>query len=115
MTGAAFLTPSFPPGVTEPIRMHVDAKRYLCAIEPGYRQSLSRASALSLQLQGGPMDEREAQSFRQSPFFDDAIRLRRYDDTGKRDGWQVPDLESYRPLLEKLIRDHRASGLLHPE
>lgn len=108
--GADFLAQAFPPGVTEPIRMHVDAKRYLCAVEPAYQQSLSRASALSLQLQGGPMNAQEARAFQQSPFFHDAVRLRRYDDTGKHENWQVPGLESYRQLLETLIRDHRADA-----
>lgn len=102
ITGAAFLARAFPDAVTEPIRMHVDAKRYLCAAGDGYRQSLSDASELSLRLQGGPMDESEAQAFRQASFYADAVCLRRYDDTGKRRNWEVPSLESYRSLLEGL-------------
>lgn len=111
ISGAAFLAKVFPAAVTEPVRMHVDAKRYLCAVEPGYREALSRASELSLQLQGGPLNSQEVQAFEQAPFFAEAIRLRRYDDTGKQQNWAVPDLETYRPLLEKLIADHeRDSG-----
>jgi len=106
--GAAFLATAFPDSVTEPVRMHVEAKRYLCASEPGYRSALSRASELSLQLQGGPMTTAEASAFAQARFFEEAIRLRRYDDTGKRKNWAVSELESYRPLLERLIGDRAA-------
>jgi len=104
VTGAAYLAPHFPETVTEPVRLHVEAKRYLCAAEPGYLQSLSRASALSLRLQGGPHDAQEMTNFLALPTAEDAIRLRRYDDQGKKHGWDVPELESYRPLLESLLR-----------
>jgi len=100
--GAAFLAPHFGPEVTEPVRLHVAAKRYLCAVEPGYAESLSGASILSLRLQGGPMDQQEVAEYEREPAFADAIRLRRYDDQGKRADWAVPGLESYRPLLESL-------------
>lgn len=103
VTGAAFLSQHFPPAVTEPVRLHVDAKRYLCAVEAGYIDALSRASILSLRLQGGPMNASEVAVFRQESYFEDAIRLRRYDDQGKRRDWDVPELNSYRPLLESLI------------
>jgi phosphonate degradation associated HDIG domain protein len=104
VTGAAYLAPWFPEAVTEPVRLHVEAKRYLCAVEPGYVEALSRASALSLRLQGGPHDVQERADFLALPTAQDAIRLRRYDDQGKRPDWAVPDLESYRPLLESLLR-----------
>lgn len=104
VTGAAYLAPYFPQAVTEPVRLHVEAKRYLCAVEPGYLETLSRASALSLSLQGGPHDEQEKAAFLALPAAPDAIRLRRYDDTGKKPAWDVPSLESYRPLLESLLR-----------
>lgn len=104
VTGAAYLSPYFPEAVTEPVRLHVEAKRYLCAAEPRYIQSLSHASALSLRLQGGPHDEQEMRNFLALPAAEDAIRLRRYDDLGKERDWEVPELESYRPLLESLLR-----------
>lgn len=103
VSGAAFLADHFPPAVTEPVALHVAAKRYLCLVEPGYAASLSRASVLSLRLQGGPMNAEEAASFEGEANFTEAVRLRRYDDQGKRLDWQVPDLESYRPLLESLV------------
>jgi phosphonate degradation associated HDIG domain protein len=105
VTGAAYLAPFFPEAVTEPVRLHVEAKRYLCAVEPGYVEALSRASALSLRLQGGPHDAQEMTDFLALPAAKDAIRLRRYDDQGKRRDWDVPNLESYRPLLESLLRN----------
>lgn len=104
VTGAAYLSACFPPAVTEPVRLHVEAKRYLCAAEAGYAQSLSRASVLSLRLQGGPHTEQEMRDFLALPAAQDAIRLRRYDDMGKKSDWDVPGLESYRPLLESLLR-----------
>lgn len=106
ITGADYLAANFPEAVTEPVRLHVDAKRYLCAVEAGYIESLSRASSLSLKLQGGPMDAQEIADFLAKPAATDAIRLRRYDDTGKKRNWDVPDLESYRPLLETLAKAH---------
>lgn len=104
-TGADFLARFFGPAVTEPVRLHVAAKRYLCTVEPGYAATLSPASELSLSLQGGPMDPAEAALFESGPWFADAIALRRCDDGGKRNGWAVPDLDSYRPLLAALLHD----------
>lgn len=104
VTGASYLAPYFPEAVTEPVRLHVEAKRYLCATQPGYFEGLSRASRLSLDLQGGPHDESEAADFLALPAAEAAIRVRRYDDMGKKDGQDVPDLESYRPLLQSLLR-----------
>ena len=102
-TGAAFLGAYFGLEVTEPVRLHVAAKRYLCAVEPGYRAGLSAASELSLQLQGGPLSGGEIAAFEDEPFFADAILLRRFDDGAKRPDWAVPPLETYRPLLAALL------------
>lgn len=98
--GAAFLGPLFVAGVTEPARLHVAAKRYLCAVDPAYFHSLSPASVRSLELQGGPFNHTEVKAFEASPYFIDAIRLRRYDEMGKVPGAQTPDLEHYRPCLK---------------
>lgn len=102
ISGAAYLSTYFPPEVTEPIRLHVAAKRYLCAIDAAYLEGLSRASAISLHLQGGPMSGIEVQAFRSEAFCHDAVTLRRFDDIGKQPDWRVPDLASYRVLLEGL-------------
>lgn len=109
-TGATFLTDYFPLAVTEPVRLHVAAKRYLCAVEPGYRDGLSAASELSLRLQGGPMDPDEVDAFARHPHFAAALRLRRYDDAGKRSDWAVPPLDTYRPLLAGLLLPEASGG-----
>jgi phosphonate degradation associated HDIG domain protein len=101
--GARFLRKHFPAAVCEPIRLHVAAKRYLCAVDPAYAEGLSRASLLSLKLQGGPMSPEEIAAFEAEPFHDDAVTLRRFDDAGKQPDWVTPDLASHRPLLESLL------------
>jgi len=100
----AFLSRHFGPEIAEPIRMHVAAKRYLCATEPAYLDELSPASILSLELQGGPYSPQEVAAFDESPHAEDAVRLRRWDDVGKIAGLETPDLEHYRPVLEASIR-----------
>ena len=102
--GFAYLERSFPAEVTEPIRLHVAAKRYLVAVDPAYRDTLSPASLLSLELQGGPMSDEEADAFALGPHAEAACRLRRWDDAGKEPALEVPSLESYRGLLESLVR-----------
>lgn len=100
--GAAWLAGRFGPEVTEPVRLHVAAKRWLCAVEPGYFDRLSPASVHSLGKQGGPMSEAEAAAFEAEPFHAQAVRLRRWDEEGKREGVTVLPLEHYRELLEGL-------------
>jgi [1-hydroxy-2-(trimethylamino)ethyl]phosphonate dioxygenase len=102
--GFAFLEEWFPVEVTEPIRLHVAAKRYLVAVDPMYSGELSPASLLSLELQGGPMSEEEVEAFAAGPHAEAACRLRRWDDAGKEPGMSVPPLESYRELLESLLQ-----------
>ena len=100
----AFLSRHFGPEIAEPIRMHVAAKRYLCATDPSYLGELSPASLHSLELQGGPYSVAEVAEFEASPYAEDAVRLRRYDDRGKVAGLETPDLEHYRPVLEAALR-----------
>jgi [1-hydroxy-2-(trimethylamino)ethyl]phosphonate dioxygenase len=95
-----FLAEHFGEEIAEPIRMHVAAKRYLCAVEPSYLAELSPASVHSLELQGGPYGPGEIEQFEASPYAEDAVRLRRYDDVGKVPGLETPALEDYRPVLE---------------
>jgi gamma-butyrobetaine dioxygenase len=99
-----FLSRHFGPEVVEPIRMHVAAKRWLCAVEPSYLAELSPASVHSLDLQGGPYGPAEVAVFEASPHAEDAVRLRRYDDMGKAPGLTTPDLEHYRPVLLAAMR-----------
>jgi gamma-butyrobetaine dioxygenase len=102
--GAAWLARWFPAAVTEPVRLHVAAKRYLCAAEPGYLALLSPASVYTLSLQGGPMTGAEAAAFAGQPFAADAVAVRRWDDAAKDPAADVPGFDSYRPLLTVLLR-----------
>jgi gamma-butyrobetaine dioxygenase len=102
--GHRFLEGYFPPAVVEPVRLHVAAKRYLCAVDPGYRDRLSPASRLSLGLQGGPMTPAEVAEFEAHEHFAAACRLRRYDDAAKDPDAVSPPVEHYRPLLRAALR-----------
>jgi gamma-butyrobetaine dioxygenase len=98
-SGGIWLAARLPAAVSEPVRLHVAAKRYLCAIEPGYFDLLSMPSQYSLSKQGGPMTAEEAADFARQPFIDRAVRLRRWDDHGKIAGIEVPPLDSYRRAI----------------
>jgi phosphonate degradation associated HDIG domain protein len=102
--GAAWLSRLFDERVTAPIALHVAAKRYLCAAEPGYFDALSDASRASLILQGGPMTAEEAAAFVRTTAFEDAILLRRCDDDGKEVAMRTAPLDDYRDLVRALLR-----------
>jgi phosphonate degradation associated HDIG domain protein len=91
-----------PLAVTEPIRMHVAAKRFLCAVDGEYLETLSASSRQSLALQGGVMTAREAEDFLKLPFAAEAVALRRWDDEAKIPALVVPGVESYRVEVEAL-------------
>ncbi len=97
--GAKRLQQFFGPEVTEPIRFHVPAKRYLCATEPEYFSGLSDASVLSLNLQGGPFAPEEAAEFIAQPYAQEGVRLRRWDDQAKVVDQQTPDIAHFRQYL----------------
>ncbi|MCZ4313351.1 HD domain-containing protein [Comamonadaceae bacterium G21597-S1] len=103
-TGSAWLSQYFGPELTEPVRMHVAAKRYLAATEPGYYDLLSDASKLSLTLQGGPMSPEQVQAFEAEPFFADAIRLRRWDEEGKIVGFEGPSPAHFEAIVAGCLR-----------
>ncbi|KJK02552.1 phosphohydrolase [Pseudomonas sp. 21] len=105
--GATLLRELLPESVWQPIRLHVAAKRYLCAVDPAYHAGLSWASRQSLALQGGPFDERGSSAFLNAPFSQDALTLRRLDDLGKDPAMRTPELEHFFPLLERLLRIDR--------
>jgi len=97
-----FLRGLLPDAVLEPIRLHVDAKRYLCGAEPTYWASLSPASKRSLELQGGAYSEAELGVFLAQPFAEEAVRLRRYDDFAKVPKALTPSLAHFQTKLEAL-------------
>ena len=98
-----FIRPLFPPAVVEPIRLHVDAKRALCALEPGYYEALSEDSKRSLVLQGGTYPPAEAEAFAAKPYARDAMRLRRWDDAAKVQGKTTPPLEHFLAVAGRCV------------
>lgn len=104
--GSQVLNPWFPEIVTQCVRYHVAAKRYLCATRPTYFSKLSAASVYSLNLQGGPMNPDEAAKFAENPYLEEIIQVRLVDDAGK-----VADMKTYafayfKPLLQILVNQH---------
>lgn len=102
--GATWLSRAFDENVTAPVALHVQAKRYLCAVEPGYFEQLSEASRLSLVLQGGIMSDAEAAAFTAEPAFEAALILRRCDDRGKNVSLRTESVERFRKLLTTTLR-----------
>ncbi len=111
VAGSSWLARNFGPEVAEPARLHVAAKRYLCATEPSYHDGLSPASQLSLKLQGGPMSTVEAAEFEANPHATDAVRLRRWDDEAKIADLVVPGLETYLGRISAVLKDPVAPSL----
>jgi gamma-butyrobetaine dioxygenase len=102
--GARWLSQWFGEAVTEPVRLHVAAKRYLCAIEPGYFGLLSAESVRTLSLQGGPMTAEEAAAFEALPYAQDAVAVRRWDDEAKDPAVTPPEFGHFAELLGALVR-----------
>ena len=106
--GADWLATWFPEAVTEPVRLHVAAKRYLCAVEPSYFDRLSEASVYTLNVQGGPMSAEEVAAFEAGPYAEQAVALRRWDEAAKDPDADVPEFAHYRELLAGLVRHSAA-------
>ena len=104
--GARVLAPFFPSVVTDCIRWHVAAKRYLCATDPNYFSQLSPASVNTLKLQGGPMNEEEVAVFADQPNLDAILQVRVWDDLGKVRGAVTPPFRHYAPLLQRVVDAH---------
>ena len=98
--GQEWLARWFSTAVTEPVRLHVDAKRYLTATDAGYFSTLSPGSVRSLGLQGGPFSAGLAADFIGMPYASDAVRLRRWDEGAKVPGKVTPDLAHFRRYIE---------------
>ncbi len=95
ISGGNWLSTRFGEGVTEPVRLHVASKRYLCTVDPAYQNELSPPSVLSLKLQGGPMSADEVAKFESHPQFEQAVQLRRWDDEAKIPDHLTPSLEFF--------------------
>ena len=100
--GAAVLQHFFPSVVVDCVRLHVAAKRYLCATDPEYFNRLSPASVHTLELQGGPMNADEVAVFEAEPHFREAVRVRIWDEGGKDPDMETPAFAHYVPLLERV-------------
>ena len=93
-----FLKNHFKSEVTEPIKLHVQAKRYLCC-NSHYYELLSDASKTTLKIQGGKMNDYEIKKFTSLKFHKDAIALREYDDKGKKTNIKMKKIDEYKDLL----------------
>lgn len=107
--GATILCRLFGPEVSEPVRLHVAAKRYLCTVEPDYFGRLSPDSVRSLGLQGGKLSPAERAAFESEPHFRSGVALRRIDDQAKVPGLAVLGLQHYREMAIRLR--HSASEI----
>jgi len=97
-----FLRGLFDDDVLAPIRLHVDAKRFLCAARPGYYEALSADSKRSLALQGGVFSPSDADAFIRLPYAADAVRLRVWDDRAKRAGAITPTLDHFLDVAQRV-------------
>lgn len=104
-----FLRPVLPEAVLEPIRLHVDAKRCLCAIDETYFGQLSADSVRSLELQGGIYSSDEARVFLAKPYAEDALRLRRWDDCAKEANRGTPSVDHFLRIVGRLMEKQVAS------
>jgi len=104
--GAAILSAFFPPVVTECVRCHVGAKRYLCATDKQYSGKLSQASVHTLALQGGPMDAVEIKQFEKNPHLKEILQVRLWDDRGKVPNHKTPPFGHYAPMLQRVVDEY---------
>ena len=104
--GYLFLKDHFGDAVADPVRLHVAAKRYLCTTDSEYQDRLSPTSLKSFFDQGGQMDANEMAEFEQEPYFEDAVRLRRWDDTAKDSRLPEQDVRDFIPQIEAALASH---------
>ena len=108
--GARVLEQFFPSVVTDCVRFHVAAKRYLCATRPEYLALLSDASVHSLNLQGGPMSDQEVKEFEANPNLEDIVTVRYLDDAGKEPDMETPGFDHFAPMVQRVV-DAYCAGL----
>jgi len=104
--GAAILEQFFPQLITDCVRYHVAAKRYLCATDSAYFDQLSAASVHSLRLQGGPMNITEISEFELNPNLEAIVKVRRFDDQGKVPDMNTPNFTYYQSMIQKVVDSH---------
>lgn len=99
-----FLRGRFPDAVIEPIRLHVDATRYLCGIDSAYWARQSDSERRCLARQGGPFNEAESAAFLMRPFAADALRVRRWDDLAQDLNAKPPPWSHFARVLQRASR-----------
>jgi len=104
--GAEVLARFFPTVITDCVRYHVAAKRYLCATKPDYFNRLSEASVHSLNLQGGPMNAEEVAEFEKNPNLKKIIQVRYLDEAGKQPDMETPDFWHFAPMVQRIVDGH---------
>ena len=104
--GAVVLQDFFPSLVTDCVRYHVAAKRYLCATRPAYFNQLSQASIHSLNLQGGAMNEAEVAEFEKNPNLREIVEVRYLDDAGKHADMHTPAFAHFAPMVQRIVDRH---------
>jgi phosphonate degradation associated HDIG domain protein len=102
--GEEFLAEWFDDAVTQPVKLHVAAKRYLCAVNRDYFSTLSPSSVHTLRLQGGPMSDAEVQEFESNPHHKEAVRLRVWDDLAKDPDMETPPLPHFMAYVEQSLK-----------
>ncbi len=101
--GAEVLEAYFPTLVTDCVRYHVAAKRYLCAVKPEYYKRLSEASIHSLNLQGGAISDAEVEAFEKNPNLAEIVKVRYYDEAGKRGDLETKPFSHYAPMVQRIV------------
>jgi len=104
--GAEILSQFFPPVITDCVKYHVAAKRYLCATRPEYFNRLSPASVHTLELQGGPMSREEAAAFEQNPNLQAILTVRFLDEAGKHPNMTTPGFDHFAPMVQRMVDRH---------
>jgi len=107
--GAELLAQFFPPQVTDCVKYHVAAKRYLCATRPSYYKQLSKASVHSLKLQGGAMSNDEVTEFERNPHLNSIVKVRYLDDAAKCKNMQTPDFAHFSPMIQRIVEQYTAA------
>lgn len=106
-----FLRGLFSDRVLDTIKLHVDAKRYLCRMRPDYRTVLSADSKRSLELQGGIYSQQQCVGFIAQPGALDAVKLRQWDDQAKQPDIATPALAHF---LQRAARCRETSLATSP-
>jgi len=105
LIGSKWLEGKFPKEVTEPIKLHVSAKRFLCAKDKNYFDKLSITSKKSLKIQGGVMKTDEQEVFKGRLFYKEAILLRKWDDKAKIKGLEINSIFSFKDEIDFILKN----------